>query len=275
MQYLFNIQRQFGSDWLLEAGYLGGESHHLHGFQDANQGFPGTTGAAPSAVSLLQLRHHPTGARWRQRELQLAEHQGHAPLQRGLERDQFLYMVRSRSTTPAASACRAYDTLFPQNSYCIRCERGLSSFDVRSRFVTSVLYDLPDRQGQACSTSRTDSSNGIVGGWQSGGIFTMQSGLPGTLSIGGVDNAGTGARWLRPSELDRRQPLCRATEPPSRWFNPAAFTEAPPGQFGNVGRNTIDRTRASSTSISRCTSSSGCRTTNIIACSSGSKRSIR
>ena len=27
---------------------------------------------------------------------------------------------------------------------------------------------------------------------------------------------------------------------PSRWLNPAAFTEAPPGFFGNVGRDTIE-----------------------------------
>src|SRR5579872_818844 len=29
MQYLFNIQRQFGSNWSVEAGYLGSLSHHL------------------------------------------------------------------------------------------------------------------------------------------------------------------------------------------------------------------------------------------------------
>lgn len=44
---------------------------------------------------------------------------------------------------------QAYDVMFPQNSYCVRCERGLSSFDVRSRLVTSVLYDLPVGKGRA------------------------------------------------------------------------------------------------------------------------------
>ncbi len=47
------------------------------------------------------------------------------------------------------------DALFPQNSNCFECEWGLSIFDVRHRFVTSVLYELPFGPGkpwaqQAC-----------------------------------------------------------------------------------------------------------------------------
>ena len=40
MQYLLNVQRQMGSNWVFEAGYLGTLSHHLYGFQDANQAIP-------------------------------------------------------------------------------------------------------------------------------------------------------------------------------------------------------------------------------------------
>src|SRR5208283_4039270 len=48
MQFLLNVQRQLPGNWLIEAGYLGGESHHLYGFQDANQAPPGTVGTAVS-----------------------------------------------------------------------------------------------------------------------------------------------------------------------------------------------------------------------------------
>ena len=37
MQYLLNVQRQFGGDWVVEVGYLGSQSHHLYGFQNINQ----------------------------------------------------------------------------------------------------------------------------------------------------------------------------------------------------------------------------------------------
>src|SRR5215469_2606935 len=50
MQYLLNVQQSLGQNWVLEAGYLGSVSHHLYGFQDANQGIPGTVGSATSRL---------------------------------------------------------------------------------------------------------------------------------------------------------------------------------------------------------------------------------
>src|SRR5437899_12952128 len=40
------------------------------------------------------------------------------------------------------------DTLFWQNGYCQRCERGLSAFDNRHRLTASGLYDLPFGKGR-------------------------------------------------------------------------------------------------------------------------------
>ena len=120
----------------------------------------------------------------------------------------------------------------------MRCERGLSSFDVRHRFVTSVLYDLPIGRGRAMNIHNS-ALDAIVGGWQTGGIITAQTGVPGTLGIGGVDNAGTGAGgYDRPVATGASPYLDNRT--PSRWLSLSAFAEAPPGQFGNVGRNTIE-----------------------------------
>ena len=104
---------------------------------------------------------------------------------------------------------QGFDTLFPQNSDCIECERGLSSFDVRHRVVTSVLYDLPFGKGKRWNITNPV-LNGIAGGWQTGGILTLQSGVPGTLSIGGVDNATTSDGGYDRPNLNRRQPLCSA-----------------------------------------------------------------
>jgi hypothetical protein len=79
----------------------------------------------------------------------------------------------------------------------------------------------------------------VVGGWQTGGIITMQTGVPVTLGIGGVDNAGSGAGgYDRPNSTGQSPYVDSPT--PSRWLNLGAFTEAAPGTFGNVGRNTIE-----------------------------------
>ena len=45
-EYLLNIQRQLGANWVVEVGYLGSLSRHLYGFRDANQPIPGTTSLA-------------------------------------------------------------------------------------------------------------------------------------------------------------------------------------------------------------------------------------
>jgi hypothetical protein len=132
---------------------------------------------------------------------------------------------------------QGYDTLFPQNSDCIGCERGLSSFDTRHRLVTSVVYDLPVGAGRMVNI-HNGFANAIVGGWQIGGIWTVQSGLPQTITIGGVDRSGTGNGYDRPNAtLASNGYLSSPT--PSRWFDPAAFVEAPAGTYGDTGRNTL------------------------------------
>ena len=56
------------------------------------------------------------------------------------------------------------DTLFPQNSFCLDCEWGLSVFDVRHRFVASILYELPFGDGKPYM--QTGIGAAILGGWQ-------------------------------------------------------------------------------------------------------------
>src|SRR5215475_15748008 len=93
---------------------------------------------------------------------------------------------------------QGYDTLFPQNSYCIRCERGLSSFDTRDRLVVSPLYELPVGKGKPLNINN-GVANAILGAWQVGGIFTWQSGVPQNITIGGLDNSLTQSTYDRPN----------------------------------------------------------------------------
>jgi hypothetical protein len=130
---------------------------------------------------------------------------------------------------------QGYDTLFPQNSYCIRCERGPSSFDTRDRLVLSPLYELPIGKGKPLNINNPV-ANAVVGGWQVGGIFTLQSGVPQNITIGGGDNSLTQSGYDRPIATGVSSSI--ANPSPAGWYNRAAFVEAPVGQFGNVGRNT-------------------------------------
>jgi hypothetical protein len=228
------VQRQFGQDWAIEAGYLGSESHHLYGFQNANMGVPGTVGSAISRLpwsdfGVIQLVADGVNANYNSLVFKVTRN-----FKAGLSLISSYTYSRSIDDSSGIRV-QGYDTLFPQNSYCIECDRGLSAFNVPHRWITSVLYDLPVGKGKALNVGNPV-LNAIVGGWETGGTMTLQSGVPVNLTIGGVDNSSTDEGYDRPNYVGG--PVNAATRTSADWYNRAAFVEAPPGNFGNVGRNT-------------------------------------
>jgi len=133
------------------------------------------------------------------------------------------------------------DTLFPQDSSCLECERGLSSFDVRHRWVLGAVYDLPLGKGKWLNIKNAI-ADAFVGGWQLTVNSTIQSGVPQTLTIG-INNAGTNNPLPdRPSYSGVGTGYLSTPTPTSqglRWYDPASFVVAPQGQFGSAGRNTM------------------------------------
>jgi hypothetical protein len=127
------------------------------------------------------------------------------------------------------------DTLFWQNGYCQRCERGLSAFDNRHRLVVSGLYDLPLGKGRKFDT-RNRFLDAVVGGWQLGSIVTWRSGFP-INPTAGVNRANTNIANDRPDATG--QSVAMATPTTDQWFNTAAFALQPIYNFGNAGRNTV------------------------------------
>jgi outer membrane receptor protein involved in Fe transport len=120
---------------------------------------------------------------------------------------------------------------FPgQNPLDLRSDKGLADFDVRQRFVASYLWELPSRGRGAAKW--------ILGGWQTNGIFTAQSGVPFTVTSG-QDRALSGTGTQRPNLTGN--PFLDAgrsrDERMQRYFNPDAFALPSSGSYGNAGRN--------------------------------------
>lgn len=128
-----------------------------------------------------------------------------------------------------------------QNTYNLRAERGLASFDMRHRFVNSFVWDLPFGKGRPFV--RAGIASWILGGWQIAGILQMQTGFPFTVNLNG-DTAGigggTGGILIRPNAVaGATYKLPDDERTTSRWFNTGAFIAPAAGAFGNVGRNTV------------------------------------
>ncbi|HXB74525.1 MAG TPA: TonB-dependent receptor [Candidatus Acidoferrales bacterium] len=245
MEYLMNVQRQLSNNWVVEAGYLGSLSRHLYGFLDANQPIPGTTSLAsrtpfaqrdasgnPTSqqFGVVQLVSDGANGNYNAGSLKVTKR-----FSTGLSVISSYTFAKSMDNTSGIRV-QGFDTLYPQNSGCLSCERGLSAFNVKHRFVSSVLYDLPVGKGKGLNVTNPFLDT-VVGGWQLGGVWTAQTGLPQVISIGGVDRSATGVGYDRPNATGTNAYVSNPT--PSRWYDPGAFVEAPAGAFGNVGRNTL------------------------------------
>jgi Carboxypeptidase regulatory-like domain len=237
MQYLLNVQRQVGLNWAIETGYLGSVSHHLYGFQNANQAVPGTTGSLASRVpfpnyGVIQLVVDGNNANY---------HSGSLRVTRRFSRGMSLtssYTWSKSIDNSSGIRNQGYDTLFPQDNRCRRCDRALSSFDTRHRLVMGGVYDLPAGKNKLLNLNNSIADT-VFGGWQLSAGMTIQSGVPQNITIGGVDNASTGNQGTDRPTFTGASNGYVANPTPSRWYDPAAFIQAPAGTFGNVGRNTM------------------------------------
>jgi hypothetical protein len=236
IQYLFNVQRELDRQTALEAGYMGSMSHKLESLRAYNESLPGATG------TVLERAPYPEFSRIQ--EVDGSGSGNYNALSLRLQRRfsqglTYLAGYTWSKSIDTASGIRnnGGDTLFPQNSYCIRCERGLSIFSVSHRTVSTVLYELPFGKGK-----RYLNAGGIgdvaLGGWQLGTILTLQTGFPITVSSG-RDQSNTGAGFDRPNATGQAVALPRGQQDPERFFNTDAFVLEPFGTFGNTGRNTL------------------------------------
>ncbi len=238
-QYLMDVQRQLSADWAVEVGYLGSESHHLYGFQNTNQGPGGIpTGSSishlpwPNDYGVIQMVADGVNGDYNALSFKVTKR-----FNKGMSVISNYTWSKSLDDSSGIRV-QGYDTLFPQNSYCIECERSYSAFNVPQRWVTSVLYNLPVGKGQLLNINN-GFLNAVIGGWQTGGTVTWQGGLPQSLSIGGIDNSLTDEAYDRPDYVTGQSLYNSPKTVDGGWFNRAAYVEAPTGYFGDVARNNV------------------------------------
>src|SRR4051794_7552884 len=241
-QWMFNIQRQLMNDLVLEIGYLGNGGHKLQRFRLFNQP---VLKSGPSDSRSVNNRT-PWPAYGRLQEVDGVDNSNYHALSTKLTQRFSHGLTYMASFTWAkaidgGSAIRTNsgDTLWPVNSYDLRAERGLSQFDVRRRFVTSFLYELPFGPNKAVSTGRL--LDGIVGGWQLGGIITLADGTPINFAQLG-DTAGLNTLGNQP-DATGISPIPDNRSAQQFWniasvnFNSPELSWRP----GNMGRNTLNR----------------------------------
>jgi hypothetical protein len=128
-----------------------------------------------------------------------------------------------------------------QDAFNLRAERALASFDSRQRLVNTVVYQLPF--GRSKKYLRYGLASKVLGGWETSGIMTAQSGFPYTINLRGDTagvGAGTGGIFVRPNAVNGTGwQLSDSQKSTTRYFNTGAFAAPAAGAFGNIGRNTV------------------------------------
>ena len=132
----------------------------------------------------------------------------------------------------------------PQNSYDIHSEYSRAAFDRRHVFSLNYIYELPFFSDQK------DFVGKLLGGWQSTGIVTYNTGLPFTATTSSYDAAGLGNNPAliagnRPNLLC--DPNANAPHTQAQYFDIACFQPNPGATAtglanvpGTAGRGVIE-----------------------------------
>jgi hypothetical protein len=233
VQYVVNFQRQLDRATAVEIGYLGSRSKRLERMYDANEVTPGP-GSVQSRrpypeFTKIQEIGNVAEAKYNSLATKLTRR-----LNSGLSLLVGYTLSKSEDNGSGIRVLNG-DALFPQNSNCFECEWGLSIFDVRHRFVTSVLYELPFGPGKPFAQSGV--AGAVLGGWQVTAIVNKSSGFPRDPAVG-ADVPNTGAQTYRPNLVSGQDPN-DGPKTVQQWFNTAAFARPDAFTYGNAGRNIV------------------------------------
>lgn len=120
--------------------------------------------------------------------------------------------------------------------FCKKCRRGLSDFSIAHTLVANYLWDAPTPKDWGAISSH------LLGGWEVGGVFTAETGVPITPLIGG-DPLGLNSNdpYAFPNRLSG--PGCGSVVNPGNINNYIKLNcFAPPNPLtllGNAGRNSV------------------------------------
>ncbi len=237
-QWSLNVQRAVGPQLVVDVGYVGSSSHNLKKITGYNNPQPGPGSIDPRRPfqQFGWIQYPDSIGRGNYHALQVkAErrlHNGFTVLS--------AYTFGKSLDDTSGVRPGGGDTLFVNNPWCnTTCEYARSGYDVRQRWVTSTLVELPFGRGRRFGDGVPAVVDALVGNWRLGGILTLESGLPATPNAGrDTTNIGTGA-GNRPNLVgDPNLPSDERTV--DRWFSTEAFAQPAPFSFGDAGRNIVE-----------------------------------
>lgn len=237
-QWNLTLQREIFRGVSLTAAYVGSSSSYLAGSYNWNASPPGPPSTAPARRPIPQ---------WNTVTLETPYgHSSYNGLNVQLERRYSAGLSLSAAYTWSHSMDNITEVFGGpagdiQQFTDFDAGRSSSGFDIRQRFVSSAVYELPFGRGKAL-LNRGGILNALLGGWEVTSIWSFQTGLPFSVTVAnalqrlGGNNLGD---WW----ADRIGSGTVDSPDQNMWFDPTAFVlpRAADGSwhYGNAGRNIL------------------------------------
>jgi hypothetical protein len=244
INYNWNLsfERQLAANWLARVAYVGARATH---FQEALEMNPAVYRAGNTAGVDARRAFQPFGSvSQAAMDVNSTFHSAQFTLQKRISHGVTLLAnytwSKSLDTSPAGAGisgpAQGGNSPIPWNfPGRHQMDYGPSEFDHTHRLVVSYVWDLPTFAGHNAFMRYA------VGGWQWSGIVTAQTGNTFTVQAG-KDQSQTGLGTDRSSFTGGNAyggNACGNSVPCVNYLNPAAFTVAPIGGFGNVGKGSL------------------------------------
>ena len=240
-QWNLQWQQAIFRDWVAKAGYVGNRTLHLIRSVEANSApatrlpdgtkfFPANTPRRNPNFGAIRGRSSD-GNSW-YNALQLTIEKRYANgwgLQTSYTWSKSLSTNDSSFTAFPSQPTNSQD---PEDPFL---DKGTSAFDVRHRFVTHLLWQIPRR-------SWPNPWNFLLSGGRMSAIASFSSGYPFTVIDGFNRSRNLQSDSTTFADRPDWNPEFRGNRilgDPSRWFDPAAFLLQPAGVYGSAARNPL------------------------------------
>jgi Carboxypeptidase regulatory-like domain len=262
-QWNLSVERDLGKNWFVSVGYVGTKGTHLRVTYDpdqANLASPQNpikvTAQGGQTFTITQNTTTNAPARAPFQPLAPGGFEAFSPIANSIYHSMQLTVAHhfagglymqsaytySRSIDNDSTVSVAFVSFFnDQNNP--RGSRGLSDFDHRHRSITSFVYELPFYKNTGGIMGRA------LGGWQTSGVLTVQSGAPFSVldSSGGSALALDGGTSFTPGfapGFSCRNAVTSGSDKSrlNHFVNSAAFVPAPiVGPDGSTGFGDVPR----------------------------------
>jgi hypothetical protein len=244
--WTYSMQKSLFNDWVMEVAYVGSHGRRLskryNAYSNVTPGvlYAVTPGVATQYSQLNQMLYSSQSGWSDFNALNMKLEKRFSTGWQLLVADTWAKSIDTDSAGSYGSV-----NLNPAN---FQLDKGLSDFDIKERFVASVVYELPFGKGKRYLSNVGRAADFLIGGWQINTITSWQTGVNRSVSAPNLTGLSYITQRANTTGVSPYSSFNGIT-PGSGfggantglyWFNPAAFAATPPLMFGTSGRDIIE-----------------------------------